>query len=92
MADIYSEKRVRQIIRDETSGLRDDVRDQAVVLEHIDGKVDTVLELLTDNLKVEGRVKGHETRVTSLEEDNRMTKTTISVHSSHIKALSKRRK
>lgn len=92
MADTYSETKVREIIREETAEHRKATRDQALLLEHIDGKVDVVLELLTDNLKVEGRVNGHETRIIGLEEDNRMTKTTVSVHSNHIKAYSKRQK
>lgn len=91
MADTYSENRVREIIREETSDIREDVRDQAVLLEQIDGNVNVVLELLNNNLKVEGRVNGHETRVTSLESDNRITKTTVSVHSNQIKVLTKQR-
>jgi len=92
MADIYSETRVREIIREETVGHRQETRDQAILLEHIDGKVDVVLELLNNNLKLEGRVNGHETRVVDLESDNRITKTTVSVHSSQIKTLTKQRK
>ncbi len=91
MADIYSENRVREIIREETAGHRQETREQAVLLEHIDGKVDVVLELLTNNLKVEGRVNGHETRITDLEADNSITKTTVSVHSNQINVLTKQR-
>lgn len=91
MADVYSEKRVQEIV-DEVIDKNPTIKDLAfevhrtqVLLEDNTSKVDTVLEILSDYLKTSQRVDGHETRIATLENKQSLLTSTVRAHSKQLK-------
>ena len=103
MNSTYSEDRVRQIVREETDDMRDDIKairgdiddmrgdldGIAISFEVIQDDIKLALQMLGDNLKVQGQVNGHETRLTSMESDNVIIKSTVALHSNRLNARDK---
>ena len=84
MTDTYSEKRIREIVSEETQDIREDVAElkqevyrHGVLFEEIGGKLDTVLEMLTDMFGVKKLTDNHEARIVALETDNRLIKSIL---------------
>lgn len=98
MNDTYSDEKVRNIVREEISGLETDVAEMklevkgiGITFEEVRDNIDLALQMLTNHLKVQGQVTGHEVRIVGLESDSVIIKKTVSLHSNEIKALNKRR-
>ena len=97
MADVYSEKRVRQIVSEEVDkaiGKNPTIKDLVfevhrtqVLLEDNTSKVDTMLEILSDYLKTSQRVDEHETRITTLENKQNILSKTVKSHSRQFRTM-----
>lgn len=74
-------------LQDDVSALKDEQRRQGVLLENLESKMDTVLEMLSANLNVKQQVDGYEDRLQKLEADNDMVKSTVALHSKSLAAL-----
>lgn len=94
MADVYSEKRVREIVDEAidknptVKNLVFEVHRTQVLLEDNTSKIDTMLEMVSDYLKTSRRVDGHETRITTLENKQSILTKTVKAHSKQLKAAS----
>ena len=75
------------VLKDDVSALKDEQRRQGVLLENLESKMDTVLEMLSANLHVKQQVDGYEDRLQKLEADNDMVKSTVALHSKSLVAL-----
>lgn len=74
-------------LKTNASDLITEQRHQGVLLENMESKMDAVLELLTDNLKVTQKVSVHDERLQKLEADNDMVKSTVTLHSGQLARL-----
>lgn len=77
---------IRNVVREEVGGLRGEFNALGVKFEDLGDKVDKALEAISDTLDTKKQVQGHEKRVTSLETDNVLLKSTVKLHSQQLKA------
>ena len=81
-----------KVIRGDITVMQEDINGIAVNFEVIQDDIKLALQMLGDNLKVQGQVNGHETRVTDLESDNVIIKSTVALYSNRLNARDKLRK
>lgn len=72
---------------EELDEVKKEVFRQGVLYEVIDGKLDTALENTATGLKLVETGKDHESRITKLEDDNKIIKKTVKHHSEHLNTL-----
>jgi hypothetical protein len=92
MADVYSENRVKGIVREETADMRHDiaelkleVRRIGLIQEDMQDDLKTVLEMLSDALGIRPVVRAHGIRLAALEQEQLLARRTLSSHSRELK-------
>lgn len=80
------EPAVRQIVRDETAGLKSDVKTTAVLLEDLHGKVDNLAQLVSESLGQTRLWRENEHRLHSLEKTQQDIINTAAKHSRKLAA------
>jgi NADH:ubiquinone oxidoreductase subunit D len=78
---------VREIVREETTGMRMELTRIGGLLESLEDQFKTVVEAISESLKFTRSIDNHTQRITKLETDNSLTKRTVIVHSRQLKTL-----
>lgn len=81
-----TEDKVRKIVREEIVEIKDEVKKQGVLLEDLHAKFDKNIDKLTAQMNVKKQVNGHEERIDDLETEQRLLKTTVTLHSQQLGA------
>lgn len=92
MSDVYSELRVRTIVKEEIASspliekLSAEVYRIGVMLEDNSSKLDAALELVSSYRPTAALVKWHEERITLPENTQKLLVDTVAAHSTQLKA------
>lgn len=68
-----------------TSFVKNEIRRLEVLMEHTDSNVNSMLGMLSDNLKVKTQVDNHENRLTNIEVNQPIIISTLALHSKQLK-------
>jgi hypothetical protein len=78
---------VREIVREETADIRDEQLRHGILLEKMDDDIVAIAESVSSELLLKEKVNGYEKRVVALESKGKLVISTVTHHSSQIKAL-----
>lgn len=81
MLDLADEKRVREIVRDETQDIRDELRGLGVRFEHMEDMMQAMAEMLSTCMEIKFQVANHEERMAALEAAQALLMATVTDHS-----------
>ncbi|MGH7195410.1 MAG: hypothetical protein ACREGA_01375 [Candidatus Saccharimonadales bacterium] len=73
-------------LKTDVAELKTEQRRQGVLLEAMDDTLQTALENLSANLKVNNQVNDHEERIANIEADQDVIKSTVKLHTQQLKS------
>lgn len=85
--NMVTKRDVKAIVREETADIRTEQLRQGALLEALDDDVKAIAESVSDELKLKRRLDNHDGRIATLESKGKIITSTVTHHSTQIKAL-----
>lgn len=76
-----------EVLKTDVRSLKFETHRLGVLIEDIYDKINVILETVIDSRKIMDRIENGEARLTILENDNKLIKSTVKHHSQQLKAL-----